>query len=184
MRKDAVLINTSRGAVMNEVDLLEHLNANPNFYLGTDVFPVEPAGGKQVAFDNELAKHPQVVGSHHIGASTVQSETAIGDEAVRIVKHFQKTGGVEKSACVNMARLNGEPTFKVSIRHLDREGVLAYCFRTFYKFGWNVCELDNVVFDSREACATNILFKGEPNGESKSVVEELLNNPDVLDVKL
>lgn len=149
MRDDAVLINTSRGAVMNEADILEHLDANPNFWLGTDVFPVEPAGGKKIPFDNRLAKHSQVVGTHHIGASTVQSETAIGDEAVRILKNFAKTGGVDKNSCVNMARLNGEPTFKVSVRHLDKEGVLAFCFSTFYKFGWNVCELENVVFDKR-----------------------------------
>ena len=164
MKKDAVLINTSRGATINETDILEHLDANPNFWFGTDVFPVEPAGGKAVPFESALAKHPRVVGTHHIGASTVQSETAIGDEAVRILKNFAKTGSVDKRACVNMARLNGEATFKVSVRHLDKEGVLAFCFSTFYKFGWNVCELENVVFEQREACATNIIFKGEPNG--------------------
>lgn len=47
MKPDAVLLNTSRGAIMNEADILEHLDANPNFYLGTDVFPAEPAGGKK-----------------------------------------------------------------------------------------------------------------------------------------
>lgn len=83
-----------------------------------------------------------------------------------------------------MARkTDSEDTFKVSIRHLDSEGVLAFCFSTFYKFGWNVCELENVVFDKREACATNIVFKGVPNGSSPQVFNELLNNPAVLDVK-
>jgi len=164
MKPDAVLLNTSRGAVMNEADILEHLEANPNFWLGTDVFPTEPAGGKAVPFESPLSKHPRVVGTHHIGASTMQSEAAIGDEAVRILKNFAKTGSVDKASCVNMARKGDEQTFKVSIRHLDKEGVLAFCFSTFYKFGWNVCELENVVFDKRQACATNIIFKGEPNG--------------------
>jgi len=59
--------------------------------MGTDVFPEEPSGSN-VPFENELAKHPQVVGSHHIGASTLQSESAIGNEAVRILKTFGRTG--------------------------------------------------------------------------------------------
>ena len=74
MKDDAVLINTSRGGLMNEEALLEKLEACPNFWMGTDVFATEPAGGKKVPFENSLAKHPRVVGTHHIGASTVQSE--------------------------------------------------------------------------------------------------------------
>ena len=44
MREDAVLLNTSRGALMNEEDILEHLEENPEFWVGTDVFNDEPQG--------------------------------------------------------------------------------------------------------------------------------------------
>lgn len=182
MKDDAVLLNTSRGALMDEAAILNKLETCPNFWVGTDVFANEPAGGAKVPFDNELARHPRVVGTHHVGASTVQSETAIGNEAVRILKHFARTGSV--MSCVNMAHgQEEEETFKLTVRHLAGDGVLAHCFQTFMQFGWNVQDLKHVSFDARKACATNVTFKGRQNGKSPEVVAALLANPAVLDVK-
>jgi len=56
MRKDAVLLNLSRGDIMNEEDLLKHLNKNPNFWLGCDTFCNEPKSSKE-KFVNKLAQH-------------------------------------------------------------------------------------------------------------------------------
>ena len=94
MKPDAILLNTSRGTVVNEEHLLAHLEANKNFWFGTDVFNGEPAGTKEVAFTHPVAQHPRVYGSHHIGASTKQSEAAIGEEAVRIIKKYSSQGVV------------------------------------------------------------------------------------------
>ena len=69
MKKDAYLINTGRGVLVNEDDLLAHLNKEENFWFGTDVFNGEPGTGK-ADFDHPIAKHPRVYGTHHIGAST------------------------------------------------------------------------------------------------------------------
>jgi phosphoglycerate dehydrogenase-like enzyme len=46
MKDDAVLINTSRGGLMNEEDILAKLDSCPNFWMGTDVFAQEPSSGK------------------------------------------------------------------------------------------------------------------------------------------
>jgi hydroxypyruvate reductase 1 len=43
MKPDAVLINTSRGPVIDEAALVEHLRRNPRFRAGLDVFEREPA---------------------------------------------------------------------------------------------------------------------------------------------
>ena len=85
---------------MNEDAILAKLEACPNFWMGTDVFQSEPSSGKLGPFENALAKHPRVLGSHHIGASTLQSETAIGWEAVRVLEKLMNTGVVDN--CVNM----------------------------------------------------------------------------------
>jgi D-3-phosphoglycerate dehydrogenase / 2-oxoglutarate reductase len=45
MRKDAVLVNTSRGGVVDESALLVHLNENPDFAVFLDVFEQEPYAG-------------------------------------------------------------------------------------------------------------------------------------------
>lgn len=42
MKKDALLINASRGPVVDEVALVKHLQNNPDFRCGLDVFEDEP----------------------------------------------------------------------------------------------------------------------------------------------
>ena len=91
MKPDGVLINTARGTVVNEEHLLAHLEANKNFWYGTDVYNGEPTI-KEGPFEHAIAKHPRVYGAHHVGASTKQAESAIGDEAVRIIKKFAASG--------------------------------------------------------------------------------------------
>lgn len=43
MKKDAVLVNCARGPVVDEAALVAHLQANPEFRCGLDVFEYEPA---------------------------------------------------------------------------------------------------------------------------------------------
>jgi D-3-phosphoglycerate dehydrogenase len=100
MKDDAILINTARGTVVNEDDLLEKLESSKNFWVGTDVYNGEPAG-KEADFQHPIAKHPRVYGTHHIGASTKQAESAIGEEAVRIIKKFASQNTVDNENCVN-----------------------------------------------------------------------------------
>lgn len=42
MKEDAILVNAARGPVVDEVALVAHLQANPNFRCGLDVFEDEP----------------------------------------------------------------------------------------------------------------------------------------------
>jgi len=42
MKENAILINVSRGAVIDEADLVEHCQNNPDFRAGLDVFEDEP----------------------------------------------------------------------------------------------------------------------------------------------
>jgi glycerate dehydrogenase len=64
MKPDAILINTSRGAVINEADLAEHCKAHPDFKAGLDVFEMEPV-------INDLLKTlPNVILAPHIASAT------------------------------------------------------------------------------------------------------------------
>lgn len=100
------------------------------------MFNGEPSTGK-AEFVNKIAQHPRVYGTHHIGASTKQSESAIGDEATRIIKKFATEGVVDNANFVNKENdMSNE--HKISIRHYDRVGVLAHVFGVLSKHGWNV----------------------------------------------
>ncbi len=64
----AMLINMSRGDVINETDLIEHLIENPEFSAGLDVFAKEPLVKK-----SRLLELPNVWLTPHIGASTEEA---------------------------------------------------------------------------------------------------------------
>lgn len=91
LKPTCILINTSRGDLVNEDDLLAHLEANKHFRFGTDVFMKEPSE-KKGPFVNKIAQHPRVSATCHIGASTVQAEEAVGDGLVDILTHYKKKG--------------------------------------------------------------------------------------------
>jgi hydroxypyruvate reductase 1 len=64
MKKNAILVNTSRGPVIDEAALVEHLKANPGFRAGLDVFEEEPS------LQPGLAELENVVIVPHIGSAT------------------------------------------------------------------------------------------------------------------
>ena len=70
MKADAMFINTSRGACVDEVALLAKLEACPDFWVGTDVYLGEPTVKATDDFNHPIAAHPRVYGTHHCGAST------------------------------------------------------------------------------------------------------------------
>ena len=137
MKPNGVLINTARANIVDEDALLAKLTANNDFWVGSDVFVGEPTA-KECDFTHPLAQHPRVYGTHHCGASTQQAESAIGQEAVRIIKKFASDGAVDKENWVNSASVSDTQMSKIQVRHLDKVGVLAHCFSVFAENGWNV----------------------------------------------
>jgi len=65
MKPDAVLVNAARGPVIDEVALVNHLNANPEFRCGLDVFEDEPA------MKPGLAECPNAVIVPHIASASL-----------------------------------------------------------------------------------------------------------------
>ena len=86
MSPGAVLVNTSRADVVDEAALIEALDTG-DLRAVVDVYDGEPASG-EARFDSPLARHPNVYGTHHIGASTEQAQSAVADGVVRIIAAF------------------------------------------------------------------------------------------------
>ncbi len=83
MKDGTILINTARGGIINEQDLLEALNSGKLGGAGLDVFENEPTPMP------ELLHHPNVSVSPHIGASTKEAQVNIGLElADKILAFF------------------------------------------------------------------------------------------------
>jgi D-3-phosphoglycerate dehydrogenase len=82
MKKGAILINASRGGVINEDDLLESLSSRQIAFAALDVFENEPDPNPM------LVCHPNILPTPHIGAATTEAQDRIGQEIAQIVSDF------------------------------------------------------------------------------------------------
>ncbi len=86
MQPGSIFINTSRGELVDEDALIAAMEAK-DMRAGLDLYRDEPAESSG-PFHSKLASHPNVYGTHHIGASTAQAQTAVADEVIAIVEAF------------------------------------------------------------------------------------------------
>lgn len=98
MKSTAFLINCSRGGIIDQSALADAVKAGEVGGAALDVFEHEPAATDH-EFKDPIVHVDRVYGTHHVGASTDQAQSAVADEAVRIVSGFMKTG--EFINCVN-----------------------------------------------------------------------------------
>jgi len=160
LRPGAILVNTARAELVDQAALLELAKAG-RLRVGLDVHAGEPEKG-QADFDSELAKLPNVYGTHHIGASTEQAQEAIARETVRIVASFLREGTVPN--CVNVARTSPAKA-RLVVRHYDRVGVLANVLGAIREAGINVEEVQNTVFEGAAAACCTIRLDERPAPE-------------------
>ena len=83
MKKSAVIINISRGSVVNEKDLNEALNKGIIYGAGLDVFEKEPPDD-----DNPLLKNKRIVLSPHAATFTNECRSNMSVETVQNVIDF------------------------------------------------------------------------------------------------
>ena len=176
MPQGAMLINTARAEVVDCDALLEFTKAG-RIRVGTDVFAHEPES-KQGDFADPLGALPNVVGTHHIGASTTQAQNEIGAETVRIVRNFCETGEVISPVNVNT---NPAVDGTVVVRHRDRVGVLASVLSTIKKAAINVETMENIVFSGGEAACARIRVTRWPD---KALIAELQNLENIIHVEV
>jgi D-3-phosphoglycerate dehydrogenase len=139
MKPDGVLLNTSRGSVINDEALLAKLEECPAFWYGTDVFNGEPSTGK-AEWTCPLSTHARVYGTHHCGASTAQAESAIGSEALRVIKKFAVSGEVDEANTVNKQKSSGDLA-KVVVRYRTKINVLKTVFEMLAMMQMNVIDV-------------------------------------------
>lgn len=176
MKPGAYLINTSRGSVVDEAALNAAVESK-GIRLGFDVFSQEPAAGDKT-FHDPIVKQPHVYGTHHCGASTDQAQTAIADETVRIIMEYINFGRVPN--CVNRAARTCA-TCIMTVRHLNRPGVLAHVFYTLGQAGINVEEMENIIYEGEQAACARIQLATRPSDED---LKTIMRNDHVLSAEL
>ena len=87
MKAGSVLINASRGSVVNIDALADALGRKKLLGAAIDVFPIEPRSNKEV-FESPLRGLDNVILTPHVGGSTMEAQDNIGIEvALKLVKY-------------------------------------------------------------------------------------------------
>tara|TARA_B100002003_G_scaffold82107_2_gene76611 strand:- start:1316 stop:1858 length:543 start_codon:yes stop_codon:yes gene_type:complete len=155
MRPGAILLNTSRGQVVDEDALLAAIEEK-GIRPGLDVFCGEPNQGTG-EFSSRLASNPNVVGTHHVGASTQQAQDATSAGTIEVIEAY-RSGDLLNCVNVVHTRLG---TSTITIRHYDRVGVLAAVFEHLRRSEINVQTMQNKVFEGETAAVAVIDVSGE-----------------------
>lgn len=83
MKRDAILVNTARGEIIDESALVAMLENNELLGAGLDVFEHEPAVSPRML---KLAKSHRVVVLPHMGSATLEGRIEMGEKVIQNIK--------------------------------------------------------------------------------------------------
>jgi|AADL01.1.fsa_nt_gi glycerate dehydrogenase len=92
MKKDAILVNVARAAIINEQDLYNHLRENPEFKAGIDVWWQEPITTGEYEMKYPFLDLPNVIGSPHNSGIVPDIDINAFMSALKNVELWMKTG--------------------------------------------------------------------------------------------
>jgi D-3-phosphoglycerate dehydrogenase len=101
MQPGACLVNCARGELVDQAALLAALDAGTIAAAAIDVYPEEP-----VSPDNPLPRHPHVIATPHLGASTVEAQASVAVQVVHEV--LAVLGGQPPQFAVNAPSIRAE----------------------------------------------------------------------------
>jgi len=175
MKDGAILINTSRGEVVDTAALKDAIKSK-GLKVAIDVYENEPGASDKEFADTELAA--MVTGTHHIGASTDQASEAIAGEVVNIVRAYMASGKPlhqvnsqdKSSAIINLV-----------VRHFNKVGVLAGVLDELRTAGINIEEMENSIFSGGRAAVCTLKLDDKPD---EAVIEKIRNTENVIQAAL
>ena len=88
MKPDAILVNTARGAIIDEEALYTHVKSHPDFLLGIDTWWSEPLRGSAFRMEHPFLELPNVLGSPHNSALVPHIVADAARQAAENVKRF------------------------------------------------------------------------------------------------
>src|SRR3954451_12211644 len=138
MRPGSIFLNLSRGIVVDHVALRESLETGHLVGAAVDVFPKEPKG-RGDEFVSELRGLPNVILTPHIGGSTEEAQSDIGDFVANKLAHFVQEGNTTLSVNLPGVALPEQTGMSRIVHvHLNMPGVLAQVNRILAEHEVNV----------------------------------------------
>jgi D-3-phosphoglycerate dehydrogenase len=167
MRHGAVLINASRGTVVDIDALAERLRAGELAGAAVDVFPSEPKGRDDI-FESPLREMDNVILTPHVGGSTQEAQANIGLEVSAKLLRYSDNGST--LSAVNFPEVSlpehagsrrllhvhrNEPGMLSRVNELfsrSSVNVDAQYLRTSPRLGYVVIDISATPEEARELC--------------------------------
>ena len=138
MKRGAVLINNARGSILDLDALADALRSGHLLGAAVDVFPQEPARNGD-PFATPLQGIPNVILTPHIGGSTVEAQSRIGEEVARKLIDYSDTGATLGAVNFPQVQLPARPTgARWMHMHRDAPGALSAINGIFARHGLNI----------------------------------------------
>ena len=137
VKKGAILINLSRGSIINDDDLLEALDQGIFSSVGIDVYKEEPKANGEIK-DNPFVGNPKVFLTPHIGGATQEAQRDIAEFVSNQIVNYLKFG--DTSLSVNLPRVSPNRVFSYRFIHLhtNTAGILAQINQILGEAGINI----------------------------------------------
>jgi D-3-phosphoglycerate dehydrogenase len=138
MRSGSILINASRGTVVDIDALASSLEEGRLLGAAIDVFPVEPKSNKE-PFVSPLRSFDNCILTPHVGGSTMEAQENIGLEVASKLIKYSDNGSTISSVNFPEAALPAHPgNHRILHIHENRPGVLSEINRFFSENNINI----------------------------------------------
>jgi D-3-phosphoglycerate dehydrogenase len=138
MKPGSVFINASRGMVVDDVALREHILSGHLSGAAIDVFPIEPKAQGDL-FESPLRGLDNVILTPHVGGSTGEAQEEIGTFVSGKLTAYLASGATALSVNLpTVAPAPREGSYRMALLHRNVPGVLASINRTLAEAGANI----------------------------------------------
>lgn len=167
MNPGTILLNLSRGNVVDVTALAEALESGHILGAGIDVYPSEPKS-KGDAFETPLKGKKNVVLTPHIGGSTQEAQQNIGkDAATKLINYIDKGITVNSHTVPDLNLPPNKHTHRVLHIHKNVPGILSQINAIISQENVNILgqylktneQIGYVVFDINQKGSNEVLSK-------------------------
>lgn len=113
------IVNCARGGIIDEHALFDALNEGHVAGAALDVFEKEPPG------DNQLLKHPNVIATPHLGASTVEAQEKVAYQLAHQIADALKERSLVGAVNISAAQFSIREDHKPYLGLAERMGLIA-----------------------------------------------------------
>jgi len=139
MKGQAILINASRGTVIDIDALTETLSSGKLLGAAIDVFPVEPRSNNE-EFISPLREFDNVILTPHVGGSTLEAQVNIGGEvSEKFVKYSDNGSTVSAVNFPEVALPTHGNVHRLLHIHQNIPGVMSEINQVFSENNINIC---------------------------------------------